>query len=192
MVEFKGWSVDTGPRTGSNGDVWQEIEKKLEDNKIASAAHQLREHLEFFYEQVCDALAAKVRYKSDGRWELGDYIKGAKNAYKESIKQAKKAAKSWGNADQIEKLDEIQSQYSEITQRTQSEQWGINDNVHYSKWADFSKEDFQPIAEAFQDMEGLFSCPHCNGMLALNMSGLTPTNLKCACGNISWNLETKK
>lgn len=192
MVEFKGWSVESGPRTGSNGDVWEEINEKLEDNEIASAAHQLREHLEFFYEQVCDALAAKVRYKSDGRWELGDYLKGAKNAFKETIKQAKKSAVSWRKDEEVKRLEEIQTQNSEITQRTQSEQWGVNENVHYSKWADFEKEDFQPIAEAFQDMEGLFTCPTCKGMLTINTKGTTETNLKCPCGSINWNLEVKQ
>jgi DNA repair exonuclease SbcCD ATPase subunit len=190
LVEFKGWSVDTGPKIGIDGDVWEQIGKKLEVNEIASAAHQLREHTEFFYEQACDALAADVRYKSDGRWELGDYLKGAKKAYKEALKQAKKAANSWGKQEDIEKLGEIETQFSEVTQRTQSEHWGVNENVHYSKWADFTKDDFLPIAEAFQDMEGLFCCPSCNGMLALAMREHSPIGLKCLCGNISWNLES--
>jgi len=79
-----------------------------------------------------------------------------------------------------------------MVQRTQSEHWAINENVHYSRWADFQENDFLPIVEAFQDLEGIFKCPQCKGLLALNMKGMTPSNLKCPCGNVVWNLEEKK
>jgi hypothetical protein len=72
------------------------------------------------------------------------------------------------------------------------EHWGINENVHYSKWADFSKDDFLPIVEAFQDFEGIFKCSRCHGLLALNMKGMMGSNVKCPCGNVFWNLELKK
>ena len=191
MVEFKGWSVDTGPRFTQNGEVWDEIHKKLGENEIAAAAHQLREHAEFFYENACTSLRAEVCYKGDGRWELGDFLTGAKKAYRENIKHAKKTASSWNKQEDLEKLAEIESQFTEIVQRTQSEHWAINENVHYSKWADFEKEDFLPIVEAFQDLEGIFKCPLCQGLLALNMKGMTPSNIKCPCGNILWNLEAR-
>jgi len=38
LVEFKGWSVDTGPKYGEDPYVWGSIEKKLDNNEIASAA----------------------------------------------------------------------------------------------------------------------------------------------------------
>ncbi len=192
MVEFRGWSVDTGPTCAGNGDVWDEIRKKLENNDIASAAHQLREHSEFFYGDVCSSLRAEVCYKGDGRWELGDFLKGAKKAYKENLKLAKKAANSWGNQEELDKYPEIESQVNELIQRTQSEQWGINENVHYSRWADFTKNDFLPIVEAFQDFEAVFRCSKCGGLISLNMKGVTPSNAKCPCGDIFWNLELKK
>jgi hypothetical protein len=100
MVEFKGWSVDTGPKYEQNGEVWEEIQKKLEENQVASAAHLLREHAEFFYESVCSSLLAEVCYKGDGRWELGDFLRGAKKAYKEILKLAKRAASSWGKKEE--------------------------------------------------------------------------------------------
>lgn len=192
MFEFKGWSVDTGPKFTRNEGAWDEINKKLDDNEIASAAHMLREHAEFFYEQVCDSLQAEVPYKGDGRWDLGAFLKGAKKTYSEYLKKAKKAASSWNNQDDLEKYTEIQTLFAEAVQRSQTEQWGINENVHYSKWADFEKDDFLPIVEAFQDLEDLFICPTCKGVLTLNTKGITPSNVKCPCGNINWNLEPKK
>jgi len=192
MVEFKGWSVDTGPKCGDDPEVWTAIQKKLDANEIASAAHQLREHAEFFYERACDALKAEVCYKADGRYDLGDFLNGAKEAYKRNLRLAKSSANSWGKKEEVEKYAEIESQVNEIIQRTQVEHWGINENVHFSKWADFSKEDFLPIVEAFQDLEGIFRCSKCQGIIYLSLKGKTPSNVKCPCGNIFWNLELKK
>jgi energy-coupling factor transporter ATP-binding protein EcfA2 len=192
LIEFKGWSVDSGPKYKENLEVWDEIRKKVENNEIASAAHQLREYLEFFFGNVCDSLAADVRYRIDGRNELGNFLNGAKSVYKNLLKKAKKSARSWDNGEAVEKFEEIESQANEIIQRTQMEHWGINENVHYNKWADFSKADFLPIVEAFQDFESSFRCSKCSGIISLNMKGMTKTNLKCSCGEISWNLEEKK
>jgi recombinational DNA repair ATPase RecF len=192
MVEFKGWSVDTGPKFTQGLEVWDEIRKKLGENEIGQASHQMREHGEFFYEGVCSSLQAEVRYKGDDRLDFGDFLRGAKKAYREKIKLAKKAASSWNKQEDLNKFTEIESQFTEIVQRTQSEHWAINENVHYSKWGDFQKEDFLPIVEAFQDLEEIFKCPQCQGMLALNLKGMAPLNLKCPCGNVFWNLEMKK
>lgn len=159
---------------------------------MGPAAHQLREHGEFFYEGVCSSLQAEVRYKGDGRQDFGDFLRGAKKAYRENIKLAKKSANSWSNQEDLDKLTEIESQFAEIVLRTQSEHWAINENVHYSKWGDFQKADFLPIVEAFQDLEDIFKCPQCQGVLAINFKGITPSNLKCPCGYVSWNLEDKK
>ncbi len=192
MHEFKGWSVDTGPKLTQPSDIWDEIHKKLGENQIAPAAAMLREHAEFFYENVCASLMAEVRYKGDGRNDLGDFLNGAKKAFSGNLKHAKNAANSWNNQEESEKLTEINSQFGEIVQRTQIEHWGINENVHYSKWSDFSKEDFLPIVEAFQDLEGIFKCQKCQGIIILNLKGTTPSSLKCLCGNVFWNLEAKK
>jgi ABC-type multidrug transport system ATPase subunit len=190
-IHFKGWSIDTGPRFEEDADVWDRIQKKLDDNDVSSAAHMLREHGEYYYENVCDSLTADVPYRSDSRWDLGDYLKGAKEAYKKYLKMAKSSANSWGKRDDVQAFSDMESQANETIQRSQVEQWGINENVHYTKWKDFTKEDFQPIAEAFQDMENMFRCPECQGIIALNMDGQTPSNLTCPCGKTFWNLQMR-
>ena len=192
MVEFKGWTVDTGPKYRENGDVWKQIMEKLDDNEVASAAHQLREHCEFFYEGICDSMRGEVCYRSDGRWELGDYLNAAKEALKTYLKQAKKSANSWNKKEDIEEYGKLETQAKEIIQRTQMEHWAVNENVHYSKWSDFSKEDLLPVAEAFQDLENLFRCPRCQGILVVNMKGQKLAAVKCACGTTFWNLEEKE
>jgi len=189
---FKGWSIDAGPSYGEDGDVWQNIQVKLQDDEISSAAHLLREHCEFFYENVCNSLKGKVEYRSDGRWEFGDYLNAAKSSYKGYLKKAKKSANSWNKKDDVKEYEQKETQAKEIFERIQMEHWGINENVHYNKWKDFTKEDFLPVAEVFQDLENLFRCPECQGIIGVNTVGKTLTNIKCPCGNITWNLETKK
>jgi len=192
MIHFKGWSIDTGPKYESDPDVWNKIQANLQDDNVSSASHLLREQGEYFYENVCDSLKAKVAYRSDSRYELGHYIDGAKEAYKKYLKLAKKSAASWEQEDDVQAIAEIETQANEVIQRTQMEHWGINENVHYTKWKDMTKDDFLPISEAFQDMENLFKCPECQRIISLNMVGLSPSAMKCQCGNINWNLEIKK
>lgn len=192
LIEFRGWSVDSGPKYMESSDVWDQIKKKVDDNEIASAAHQLREHLEFFYEGICDALNAPVGYRTDSRYELGDFLSGAKGRYGALLRLAKASANSWNNDDAMEMLAEIETQYKENLNRTQLEQWIINESVHFNKLTDSGKDDFLPVVEAFQDFESHFMCSTCGGRIAVNLIGKTETAVKCPCGNINWNLEKKK
>jgi len=192
LIEFKGWSVEAGPKYTEKPGIWDEIKKKVEENEISSAAHQLREHLEFIFESVCDSLRGQICYRSDARYELGDYVAGAKNAYKSYLKEAKGAANSWNNREALEDLTRMESQINEVIGRTQMEHWGINENVHFNKWADFSKDDFLPIVEAFQDFESFVRCQRCSGLISLMTKGEVASCIKCPCGGVNWNLERKK
>jgi DNA repair exonuclease SbcCD ATPase subunit len=191
LIEFKGWSVESGPKYSDKLGIWDEIKKKVHENQISSAAHQLREHLEFLFESVCDSLRGRICYRSDGRYELGDYIDGAKNAYKAFLRQAKSVANSWDNRGALDDLTKIETQINEVINRTQMEHWGINENVHYNKWADFSKDDFLPIVEAFQDFESFYRCQRCSGLISLMTKGEVESCIKCPCGEVTWNLERK-
>ena len=192
MFEFMGWSVDTGPRYQDNIRVWDDIKKQTEDNQIATAAHLLREHLEFFFEGICDSLRAPVPYRTDSRYELGYFMNGAKGRFGSLLKQAKASANSWGNQNIMDALSEIETQYKEDVVRTQIDQWIINENVHFDKLSDSSKEDFLPIVEAFQDFEQHYICSNCGVKVMINMRDTTETSVKCPCGKINWNLELKK
>ncbi len=192
LIEFRGWSVDHGPKYVENQDVWVQIKKKVDLNEIPSAAHQLREHLEFFYEGICDSLIAPVGYRTDSRYELGDFLAGAKGRYGSLLRMAKSSANSWGNTEVLTKLTEIESQYKEDMQRTNLEQWIINENVHFNKLAESGRGDFLPVVEAFQDFEGHFKCSSCSGKISVNLIGKTETVVKCPCAMFNWNLEKKK
>ena len=127
---FTIWSLMTGPRVNNEIDIWSSIEKDLQINDVPSAAARLRRGSEAFFSLVCDLLQAHVRYRQDGRWELGELTPSAYTRYKELLKKAKRSSQSWGQnieQDMLQDLDEIASQ---IYNLTNAEQWGIN--VSYS------------------------------------------------------------
>lgn len=191
MIEFQQWSVESGPVYEEDKDIWNKIFDFLDKNNVSSASHALREASEFYFNQVCEKIQSKVVHKCDGRHELGDLLPSAMKRYKELLKKAKRSAKSWEKEHDVEKLAEIESTAAEIFNRSQAEQWGINENVHYSKWGDFSSDDFRPIAEAFKDLFDLYSCSKCGGMIYVSSVGTETTNLRCNCEYVAWNLLLK-
>ena len=187
-IEFYNWCVELGPQVNDDVGLWEGIRKDLDNEDVPSAAQKLRRGSEGFLGLVCNSLQAKVRYKMDGRWELGDFLPAAMSRFGSLLKMARSTAQSWGDKDAFEKFDELDSNRSQIYERCGGEQWAINSNVHYNNWANFSKNDFQPVIEAFEDLHKLFECSKCKGMLHLTTSGPNPKNVRCNCGAVNWNL----
>jgi hypothetical protein len=111
--------------------------------------------------------------------------------YGQLIRSAKSAAQSWGDRQAFDKLNEIDSIRAQVIQRTACEQWMINPSVHYSKWHEFSVDDFTPIVEAFRDCFGLFQCQNCGGLIHLTEKNKEPIGVRCPCQNVNWNLQRK-
>lgn len=191
-IEFYDWSLELGPQVNSRVDLWSQIKNDMESNAIPTAAHRLRRGCEEFFGQVCDSLRAPVRYRLDGRWELGDLLGPAMGQYRDLLKKAKNATQSWGDKDSIQKLQEIESIASQVFNRCQAEHWTVNASVHYNNWASLGKGDFQPVVEAFADLCGLFMCPKCSTILYVATKGLDSTSLRCNCGAVNWNLVPNK
>jgi hypothetical protein len=192
MIEFYNWTVDLGPQVNAEADLWNKIGKDLEKNDVSAASAALRHGSEEYFSMACDALQAPVKFKLNGRWELGDLLIPAMKQYKYCLRQAKKAAISWAQQEQAEKLNEIDTISSEVFTRINAEQWAINATVHYNNWASFTKPDFIPVVEAFQDLFGVFRCNKCESILSITLSGIDPANLRCLCGEVNWNLVGKK
>ena len=190
-IEFTGWTVETGPRVHQQKEQWEAIANDLEREDIPEAAFKLRRGGEDFFESACDALGAKVTYNSATQWQLGDWLPAAMDEYKELLKKGRRAARSWGSSEILEKLDVLDSIRSQIYGRTYVEQWAINTSVHYNNWANMSSEDFSPVVDAFRDLQGLFSCSSCTGLIQALPSGGTPEVVKCPCGKIDWNLKQR-
>lgn len=192
IIEFYRWHVETGPQVNHEVDLWQRIEEDLARNDMPAAAAKLRRGSEEFFMMACDALRAKVPFKLDGRWELGDLLSALKSQYADLLKQSKSAANSWNDQENVELLKELDSVKSSIYKRLNDEQWAINVNVHYNNWANFSVIDFRPVVEAFQDLHCLFKCNRCDSLLRLNTIGMETVGVRCNCGKINWNLTKKK
>ena len=191
-IEFFSWDIDTGPRVSCEAGMWDRIANDLQANDIPSAAARLRRGSEGFFAAVCDSLRGEVTYKLSGRWELGDFLPAAMSRYGELLRKAKVVAQSWGHQGVFEKLNELDSVRGQVFSRSQVEQWAINANVHYNAWADFSRQDFGPVVEAFRDLYGLFLCTSCGGMLRVLCHGPKEVAVRCACGKVDWNLTEKR
>ena len=188
MIQFRGWTIDTGPLYEFDKDIWENIAIDLSKNDISGAAHKLRLGSEYFFEGACDLLRAEIKYRGDARYELGDYAQAAISAYKSHLKQAKDSASKWKQEDTLKLLSELEETAKKIISKSQIEQWAINENVHYNKWSTFTKSDFLPVVETFKELFGLFLCTQCSTMIALNFKGRTPKSISCNCGKINWNL----
>ena len=172
--------------------LWERIDQDLQQEDVPNAAFRLRRGAEHFFEMACDGLQARVEYRSDGRWELGNFLPAAISQYRTLLKKAKAASQSWGTEDKFEQFQELDTVASQIIARSQVEQWAINSNVHYNNWARFTKSDFQPVAEAFRDLCEMFRCGKCQGMLYVACSGPIPVSVRCRCGAVNWNLQKKE
>ena len=107
------------------------------------------------------------------------------------LKNARRAAQTWGDAGIIAELDEIESVRKQVFGRTHAEQWAINAAVHYNNWENLAKAEFSDVVDAFRDLHALFKCPSCDGVLQKIPVKGSPQVAKCPCGKMSWNLKSK-
>ena len=192
MIHFVNWNIDTGPIFELDKDLWDRIKEDLDKNDVPSAAHKLRRDAEFFFENICDFLSAEhLPYKGDHQWELGDYARAAISTYKGYIKKAKSNFQKMKQKDKFEKLNKFEKKANEIIAKSQIEQWIINENVHYNRWEEFTKKDFEPVVKAFKNLFDLFTCSSCGATIAISRrkGETSKTIVSCNCGKIFWNIE---
>uniref|UniRef100_UPI002491BB5D chromosome segregation protein SMC n=1 Tax=Methanobacterium formicicum TaxID=2162 RepID=UPI002491BB5D len=189
MVELFDWQIDSGPRVNSQADIWDAIEEDLRRNNVPAAAHKLRRGSEEYFRTVCNSLGAKVKFKDNGEYTLGDLLPEAINRYKTLINMAKDSANSWNKPEEVHRLVAIERSSKEIFNRTNAENWAVNANVHYNKWVDFNLNDFKPVVSAFSDLYSVFVCEECGNMLHLSLNGNHEEAVRCKCGSVNWNLN---
>ena len=192
VVEFTGWTVERGPNTHWQLDMWEKIQANLDQDDVSDAAFQLRRGSEDFFERVCDALGAKITYNSAMQWQLDDWLFPAMSQLKELLKEARIVAKSWGDDDGVTDIQELESLRKQIYDRTHVEQWAINASVHFNSWENLSREDFTPVVDAFRDLHDFHTCFDCGGLLEKLPRKGTSQVLKCPCGKTNLNLRRKR
>lgn len=192
MVGFYNWHVETGPQVDYELDMWNQIDNDLKKNDVPNASFRLRIGCEHFFNLACDALHAEIRYNLNHRWELGDYLPAAMGQYRSLLKRAKKAAQSWDEGEQFNKLQEIDSIVGQVYTRSNAEQWAVNAEVHYNNWCNLSAKEFKPVVDAFHDLCDLFVCSKCGSMLRLTTAGFNLMSVCCQCKEVDWNLQVKE
>jgi energy-coupling factor transporter ATP-binding protein EcfA2 len=191
-VAFHTWTVETGPVLDEIAEVWEQIDADLAKNEVPTAAARLRRHLEYVAGDLADELGAKVNYRADGGYDMGELLSAVIGRQGDLLKSAAKAAKSWGDKEQVEKVEALQKARNQILAASNGEQWVINKAVHYNEWADLSKNDFKPVVTAFKQLLQQFRCdkPKCDSWLSLTPRN-APVDLRCACGRLHLNLKEK-
>lgn len=189
LVEFPSWTIESGPATAVGRDLWASIEAHIASADVPSAAAALRRGCEEFFESACDGLRAKVGYRSNYRWEFGDWVPSAMERYKELLARARSSARSWSDEARLAQMDEIESIRKQVWARVWDEAWAINPNVHFNQWVALSPPEFESVAQAYRDLMALFRCANCNGLLEVAYAEDQPAQLSCRCGQQSWNLR---
>jgi len=190
MYHFVNWNIETGPIIEMEKDLWDKIEEDLKNDDVPSAAQKLRRNAESFFENMCDLLESQIIYKGHHRWDLGDYADSAISAYKKYLHRAIENARKEKDSVKQGKLEELDKTANEIIRRTNIERWAVNEEVHYNKWGEMTKNDFVPVVNAFKGMFGLFTCS-CGSTISI-MEGVGREKRKiltCKCGKVLWDVQ---
>ncbi len=190
-VEFRTWSVDLGPTRWDDRDVWTEINDHLEENDVRAAAALLRHYLEYASTELCHRLRAPVAFRGDARYQLGELMLAAIARMQKLHKSAKDAANSWNQREIVDQVAARASAFALLAEASNAEQWQLNIAVHYNNWDNLTKEDFAPVAKAFRDLLGGFSCSDCSEYVRVLPDRETPESVRCECGKTDMNLRKK-
>ena len=164
-VAFHSWSIQTGPGFEQMTEVWEQIDSALARNDVETAAFRLRRHLEHITGEVADHLGAKLSYRGDFSYDLGDLLPAVIGRQGELLKRAAKTANDWKDVEGTARIEALTTARSEILTKCAGEQWIINKAIHYNEWASFTEAEFRTVVEAFKALLLQFRCPKCESWL---------------------------
>jgi len=110
---------------------------------------------------------------------------------KSLVKKGKDAASSWGQKDNLAKIEAFEKEFDATQKETQIDQWQLNTAVHYNEWANLQKQDFEPVVKAYKALVGKFKCQSCNSLFYATPAFGNPESLRCHCGDMNINLQKK-
>lgn len=192
-MRFRGWSVDHGPIYEQGQVFWDKIDEDLNANDVPAAAHKLRRGLEAELPDIAEAIGARVAYRGDAKYDLGDLQNSVKGRHGELLKKAGASANSWKNSSQQTAVDKLAAARTAAVLTQDKEQWAVNLQVHFNEWANMSAADFKPVVAAWHDFIQLFTCdnPECGTWIEVTGKPGSEESLRCRCGNYSLNLLLK-
>ena len=191
---FGGWTVDSGPRIWDDYDVWSEIQTELGKENVPMAAALLRRFLEYTAEILADNFRASVKFRGDGRYDLGDLMPPMLKEWRKQLEQGEKSAVKWNHAVAIEELKKKRLTAKKLVGQTNVEQWAINPSVHFNEWANLDSHEFAHVVAAFKELLENLRCVQdlCRSYLYLSPNKGEPEALRCNCGSVNINLKLKK
>jgi len=190
---FGGWNVETGPRIWDDTDIWTEIQDVLDKDDVPRAAWLLRRYLEYISTVLADNLRAKVEYRGDASYDLGDLLAPTLNRWKDRLKKGIKSANHWGHSDAKKALEIKLSEAEKLIKQSDAEQWAINKSVHFNEWENFTKAEFNDVVDTFKELLDHIRCDNqkCGGYPYLAPRKGPSEELRCNCGGININLRAK-
>lgn len=191
FIQFRRWNVNQGPTEWKDRDVWAEISSFTESNDILGASSVLRNYLEYISAEICNRLRARVEFRGDAQFMLGDLLPNATGQFRKLLREAKKAAQSWSQKAIFESIDADEAKFAEVVARSKVEEWQINPSIHYNEWANFQKEDFKPVISSQYALIACLRCEDCGGFFFVLPERGTPQSLRCDCGKFNLNLTSK-
>jgi hypothetical protein len=189
-IAFYSWTIDTGPLVESKEEIWKEIADALNKGKVESAAAALRHHLEYSSRHLADLLGATPQFRADGNYELGDLLPAVISRLKRLYVKASESAKSWGNGTLADIISTKKEKLLAEADSTNIEQWVVNKAVHYNSWANFSKNDFEPVVRSFKELLSCFNCEECSSWQYVTPR-INSEALRCNCNKTNINLKMK-
>lgn len=190
---FGGWNIESGPRIWDDTDIWSEIQAALDKADVPSAAALLRRYLEYISAVLADNLRAKVEYRGDAGYDLGDLLPPVLSGWRDRLKKGLKSANHWGHDEAKAALEAKLAEAETLIAKSSAEQWAINKSVHFNEWGNFTKEEFNEVADAFKALLDHIRCKNgkCGGYPYLTPRKGASEQLRCSCGGIAINLRLK-
>ena len=189
---FGGWTVDAGPRVWDDHDIWTEIQNELDKDDVAKAAWLLRRYLEYTATILADNLRARVEFRGDGHYDLGDLLVHVLKEWRKRLEDGEKSAAHWKRDDQKSALAAKRAKAKDLIAKTYTELWTINPSVHFNEWANLQSHEFQEVVNAFKELLENLRCENenCKSYLYVLPRKGQAEDMRCNCGATSINLKT--
>lgn len=189
---FGGWTVDSGPRVWDDHDIWSEIQNELAKDDVAQAAWILRRYLEYTSVILADNLRARIEFRGDGQYDLGDLMPHVLKQWRTFLENGEKSAIKWNLEEEKTTLAGMRATAKELIAKTNTEQWAINPSVHFNEWANLRAHEFQEVVDVFRTLLEHLCCenPVCLSYLYISPRKGQPEELRCNCGKTAINLKT--
>lgn len=186
-VEFLDWNVDTGPICAVSGDIFERIDKDLAKGDVNGAAAKLRRYLEFRTHEAAQALQAKIAFREDGDYQLGDLMDSVVSRHKDLLKKARASARTFNRTDVEAQVAELEAARAAAVSDHGTEQWVINKLVHFNQDMNLTPQEFRGTLDASRKLLQVLECADCQRGIYTE-GGASATTLRCKCGAYMLNL----